>query len=72
MKGHIAQRGQRSYRVTIELSRGEDGRRRQYQETVRGTKRTAQAHRAEPGGFPSSPIASCRMAPVTATEAFLW
>ena len=47
MKGHIEKPGQRSYRLTVELPRGEDGRRRQHRETVRGTKRTAQARMAD-------------------------
>ena len=39
MKGHIQQRRERSYRLTVELPRGEDDRRRRHRETSHGTDR---------------------------------
>ncbi len=42
MKGHIRQRGKRSWAVVLDLGRDADGRRRQRWHTVHGTKKDAQ------------------------------
>lgn len=42
MIGHIRQRSKGSWAITIDLPRDEDGKRRQKQKTVRGTKREAE------------------------------
>lgn len=42
MKGHIRQRSKGSWAITVDLPREEDGKRRQKQRTVRGTKREAE------------------------------
>src|SRR4051794_22167586 len=42
MKGHIRQRGEKSWSLILDLGRGEDGKRRQKWLTVHGGKRDAQ------------------------------
>ena len=45
--GYIRKRGKRSWQLTYDAPRGADGKRRQRYETVRGTKRQAQARLSE-------------------------
>ena len=42
-RGHIRSRGERSHQIIYDEPRGPDGKRRQRSETIRGTRRQAQA-----------------------------
>ena len=54
-RGYIRKRGDRSWQLVYDVPRGADGKRRQKYETVRGTKRQAEARLAEVLGTPSPP-----------------
>ena len=47
MRGHIQKRGKTSYRISISLGKGPDGKYRYYRETVRGNKENAERRLAE-------------------------
>jgi integrase len=47
MRGNVTRRGKDSWRLKVELDRGADGARRYHRETVRGTKKAAEARMTE-------------------------
>ncbi len=47
MKGHIRQRSENAWQITVDIGRDETGRRHQHVETVHGSKRLAQKRLAE-------------------------
>ena len=57
MRGHIRQRGKRSWAIVLDLGRDSRGRRRQHWHTVRGTKKDAEReltkllHELDTGGY---------------------